>query len=70
MATVKTIELELPKVWACPLFYGDTTGLEPVELEQFEAFLKDFTTQYGSCFPSEIEEADSDDELVKYQFII
>lgn len=30
----------LPQHWACPLFYGDVTGMEDSEIEQLESFLE------------------------------
>jgi hypothetical protein len=38
---IKTISLDLPSHWACPLINGDESGLEDEEQGQLDAWLKD-----------------------------
>jgi hypothetical protein len=43
---IKTISLDLPSLWACPLINGDESGLEDEEQEQLDAWLKDNPNLY------------------------
>jgi hypothetical protein len=41
MSKIKTISLDLPSHWACPLINGDESGLEDEEQGQLDAWIKD-----------------------------
>jgi hypothetical protein len=43
---IKTITLDLPSHWACPLINGDESGLEDEEQGQLDAWVKDNPNLY------------------------
>jgi len=53
---MEPIEYTLPSHWACPLYYGDDTGLEDEEVKQIEAFLKDHIEQFPNTTLMSVED--------------
>ena len=46
---MKTIQLDLPRHWACALMYGDADGFDPNEERTFNRFTDWMIDEYGSC---------------------
>ena len=47
---MKTLELELPTFWACPLINGDVSGLEDEDITALDKFTDAMVKEYGQCW--------------------
>ena len=58
---IELISFELPEHWACPLLYGDESGLEADDESALGRFVRWMVKQYGACLCVDVESDDSGD---------
>lgn len=52
---MKTIQLDLPRHWACALMYGDADWFDPKEERAFNRFTDWMLDKYGMCMCIDVE---------------
>lgn len=58
---METIELTLPRHWACALINGDESGLEDDDAKALNRFADWMIDEYGSCWCVNVDEEDCED---------
>ena len=62
---MQTLELTLPRHWACALINGDETMFDNEEQAQFDAFVEWMISKYGKCWCA-CDDIDDDDDFRRY----
>lgn len=58
---MKTLELELPRDWACALVNGDESGLEDDDQSALDMFVDWMIAKYGQCWCVNVSDDDGGD---------
>jgi len=58
---MKTIQLDLPRHWACALINGDADGFDPNEERAFNRFTDWMIDKHGMCLCIDVEDDECGD---------